>query len=680
MTSDPPVGTRDHATASFRGDDRIAGPCRMTRYLARRIASLAVGFALAAAPAFAQNVKSLDWTAFSVNARLDSTGTLLVREQQTIIFNGDWNGGERRFDVRQGQRFVFRRMLRVDSLTGAEIPMPEGSLDDVDGYAMTDSRTVRWRTRRPDDPPFLNTKITYVLEYEYADILVTEGSGYRLDHEFGFRDRTGTIANFDLTLRVDPSWRTPAGFTGTFHEQVLEPGLGYVVNIPLTWRAAGVPSAVRRSPPLAPRLGLAAALVLVIVVMTTRFLRDEAAAGRFEPLTPIETIDRAWLETHVLSLRPELVGYAWDEAVGPAEVSATLARLVNERKLGSRVTSTGGRWLGRHVLHLELKVPRHQLQGYEKTLVDALFASGANTTSTDAIRQRYKKTGFDPSAIIRRPLTEEFTHLPGMASTTSASPRRWPLTLALTGAGIALLALAVGTRPADAGVALPAAAALGVPVFLFTRLQAYLWRRRVVRPAPHLLRVLVPMALLAATLCWGLATGFGMLGLVALAGLAVLLVGAVRSVLNGARSTSTKERLLRRKELASAREYCRAELRKPSPALDDSWFPYLLAFGLGRHIEKWFRAFGGTAATVAGRSGMASVSARSANDAGNASSGGTFSGFGGGGGFSGAGATVAFGSAVGAMASGVSAPSSSSSGGGRSSSGGSSGGGGGGGW
>lgn len=64
---------------------------------------------------------------------------------------------------------------------------------------------------------FLNTKITYVLEYEYADILVTEGTAYRLDHEFGFRDRTGTITNVDLTLRVDLSWRPPASFTGIFH-------------------------------------------------------------------------------------------------------------------------------------------------------------------------------------------------------------------------------------------------------------------------------------------------------------------------------------------------------------------------------------------------------------------------------------------------------------------------------
>lgn len=642
------------------------------------VAALASAVVLAAAPAVAQTPRSLDWTAFSVVARLDSTGTLIVRERQTILFNGDWNGGERRFDVRQGQRFVFRRMLRVDSLTGAEIPMQEGSLDVVDGYRMREGRTLRWRSRLPGDPEFLNTKITFVLEYEYADILLVEGTSYRLDHEFGFRDRDGTIANFDLTLQVDPAWRTPEGFTGRFQQQIMEPGLGYVVNIPLTWRAAGLPSAVRRSPPLPLRLGLAAALIAIVVVMTMQFLRDETAAGRFVPITPLGSIDRAWLETHVLSLRPELVGYIWDEQVGPAEVSATLARLVNEKKLGSRVESTGGRWTGRHVLHLELLVPRRELQGYERSLIDAFFESHATTTSTDEIRTRYKKSGFDPAAIIRQALTDEFKHMSGMAETTTPKQRRWPLTVAITAIGIVLLALGVFTRPGDAAVAVLSMPLVIVPGYLFTLLQAALWKRRVVRPGRHLLRVLVPLGLMLLTFCWAMATGFGMLGLLASAGLAVLLVAVSRSSLNVSRTSSPKARLLRRKELASAREYCRVELQKPSPALNDSWYPYLLAFGLGRHVDKWFSAFGGAAAARS-RGGFASGSSQSSSDSSSGAGGGTFSGFGGGGGFSGAGATVAFGAAVGAMSSGVSAPSS-SSGGGSSSSGGSSGGGGGGGW
>ncbi len=649
----------------------------MSPTLRHIVTVLAALLVVCTTPAMAQP-RALDWTAFSVDARLDSTGRLFVRERQTILFNGDWNGGERRFDVRRGQGFVFRRLLRVDSLTGAEIAMREGSLDDVDGYAMTERHTLRWRSRRPDDPVFLNTKITYVLEYEYADILVAEGSGYRLDHEFGFRERTGTIANFDLTLHVEPAWRAPATFTGVFQEPILEPGIGFVVNIPLAWRAAGLPSAVRRSPPLALRLGLMAAVLLGVLGLTTRFLRDETALGRFLPLTPRDTIDRAWLTANVLSLRPELVGYARDEQVGPAEVSATLARLVTEKKLGSRVESKGPRWLRWHVLHLELLVPRGDLQGYEKALVDGFFAPNAKTTSTDEIRARYKRSGFDPSRILRQPLTEQFERITGMA-THATKARRWPLTAALCVAAIALLGLFLVQEQTDGVETLAAAAVIGVPVFLFARLQAAFWRRRVVRPWPHLLRVLLPIAAVAAAFSWAVLTGFQAVSILASTGIALLLVAAAHSVLNGARSTSTSARLQLRKRLAAAREYCRDELRTPQPALDDLWYPYLLAFGLGKHVDKWFSAFGGPS-TATGASGGVRTSSTASGSASSSTGDGAFSGFGGGGGFSGAGATVAFGSAVGAIASGVSAPSSSSSGGGSSSSGGSSGGGGGGGW
>lgn len=140
---------------------------------------------------------------------------------------------------------------------------------------------------------------------------------------------------------------------------------------------------------------------------------------------------------------------------------------------------------------------------------------------------------------------------------------------------------------------------------------------RLVHPGPDLLRVLVPLVLLTASICWGLVTGYGALGLFALTGLTVLLVAAWRSALNGSRSTSTKARLLLRKELASAREYCRTELRKPTPALDDSWYQYVLAFGLGRHVDKWFRAFGGPTAT---RSGSGYVTSHSTSDSGSGSS------------------------------------------------------------
>ena len=39
--------------------------------------------------------KELHWRELAVQARLDQDGRLHVREQQTMVFTGDWNGGAR---------------------------------------------------------------------------------------------------------------------------------------------------------------------------------------------------------------------------------------------------------------------------------------------------------------------------------------------------------------------------------------------------------------------------------------------------------------------------------------------------------------------------------------------------------------------------------------------------------
>jgi hypothetical protein len=162
------------------------------------------------------------------------------------------------------------------------------------------------------------------------------------------------------------------------------------------------------------------------------------------------------------------------------------------------------------------------------------------------------------------------------------------------------------------------------------------------------------------------------------AGIGVWLIAVANSIANIARSRQSPERILVRKRLASARQYFRAELMKKKPQLRDEWFPYLIAFGLGPHIDKWFRAFGGSLkSTTSSMSAAASMSGSSTSTS-TGSSGWT--GFGGGGGFSGAGASATFAAAVGGMAASIPSPSSSSSSSGGSGGGGSSGGGGGGGW
>jgi uncharacterized membrane protein YgcG len=171
---------------------------------------------------------------------------------------------------------------------------------------------------------------------------------------------------------------------------------------------------------------------------------------------------------------------------------------------------------------------------------------------------------------------------------------------------------------------------------------------------------------------------------------ALLLIGILAviihaTVLRVASTIGDEKRIAFRKRLAAARRYLKKELAKEKPDLEDGWFPYLIAFGLGRNVDRWFRAYG--SAAVAGASGSG-WSGSSVGSSGSWSSVGSSGWSGGGGAFGGAGATGSWIGAATGMAASVSAPSSSSggssggssSGGSSSSSGGSSGGGGGGGW
>ena len=79
--------------------------------------------------------KSLHWAELAVRARLDSAGVLHVEERQAMVFTGDWNGGERRFNLRLGQHLDLQRLARIDSATGEARTLTAGGLDRADQYA-----------------------------------------------------------------------------------------------------------------------------------------------------------------------------------------------------------------------------------------------------------------------------------------------------------------------------------------------------------------------------------------------------------------------------------------------------------------------------------------------------------------------------------------------------------------
>lgn len=604
--------------------------------------------------------RELHWREVTVQARLDAEGRLHVRERQAMVFTGDWNGGERAFRLSDEHVLELESIKRLDP-RGIEIELAAGDLALTDRYDWSDSSTLRWRSRQPQDPPFSGTELTYILSYRLGNILVAQADDtYLLDHDFAFTERDGAIERFTLDLELDPVWATGQSLPRRLELGPLPPGEGAVVSVPLRYGGPGSPGAVLRRAPFALRFVLAAFLLAGVATLIIRLFRRERALGRFAPLPDAGAIDRAWIEAHVLSMRPEVVGAAYDHQTGAAEVAATIARMVTEKKLACAVIRRK-QWLGhKDDLELSLLVKRSALRGYEKDLVRALFFSGSRT-STEDIRAHYAKRGFDPSALLRAPLQKQIRRLgvatPGHVASVT------PLVVLIV-ATLVMWIIAGALRSSELPGLLWTLVS-GLVILALATLLARRWRLNMSESAAASLKFMLPLAI-------GLQDVFvqllGLEGVSWSAAAALTLWGLTLSaiVLGRARSRDAAEGIALRKRLAAARRYFERELLAPTPRLDDTWFPYLIALDLGRDLDRWFRAFGGEGA-------------RSASGGVFASTNGASHWTGGGGAFGGGGASGSWIAATGALAAGVAAPSSASSSGGGGG-GGSSGGGGGGGW
>ena len=327
-----------------------------------------------------------------MRAKLDESGALHVVETQTVVFDGDWNGGERTFRVLVGQSLQLESVTRI-APDGTRHPLTEGGLAAVDEWGWTGDRVLRWRSRLPTDPHFSNTEIVYELAYTISGVLVKRGRSYLLDHDFAFPQREWPIQKLSVSLALDPVWKPQEAFPGSWSSGVLAPGASFLVRVPLDYTGSGSPAAAKGIATPTWRLGLLGLLAAVIVFSYAVWRRREAALGRFTALQDPSAIDPAWLEKNLLSLSPEEVGALWDEKIGPPEVAAVLARLSAEKKITTRAEGK--------TLTMRLLVPESDFDGYDRELIQALFFGGRKETDTDAIKKHYKSRGFDPASKIR---------------------------------------------------------------------------------------------------------------------------------------------------------------------------------------------------------------------------------------------------------------------------------------
>jgi uncharacterized membrane protein YgcG len=601
------------------------------------------------------SARTLQWRAFDVDAHLDRDGNLRVVERHTMLFNGDWNGGMREFRVGARQSIDVNRLARIDG--GNEIAMAEGGIDEVDRWERSGD-TVRWRSRLPEDPPFANKELTYLIDVTYRNVLQPgdDAKQFTLDHDFGMPAREGAIEKYSLDLTFDPIWRDaqPVHIT----RENVPPGASEIVRTRLTFGGAADPAGVRRPMQAWIPLAIFAGFALGVLTILARFAKQEHAVGRFAPVLPK-------FDEGVLELDAELAGAVWDRGVGAPEVAAVLARMTQEGKLASRV---------RHdTLHLTLKTGRRNLVGYEQALVSKLFFDGRDATNSDSIRAHYASKGFDPAEHIRRGIEEKLTRLVNWDQKVKRF--RTPVdVLAIAAAFVFLVAATLLTGEDGVATAIVGGVVSGF-MTVFAAIAAYHFSRTIVGMEPGfagvgVLSFIVAMPFLIACL---FARPLDIPPLVVIA-LAVWTLTLLNLIFDLLKIQDPPELIAYRKRVAGVRQYFLRELRKPQPDMRDEWFPYVLAFGLGKHVERWFRAFGGAAAT------RTRSTRSSGNWSSSSSSSGASSWTGGGGAFGGAGASGTWAVAATGLAAGVAAPSSSGSSGGGGGGGSSSGGGGGGGW
>jgi uncharacterized membrane protein YgcG len=642
-------------------------PAQRTSLSARRVfAAALLALGLGGVSGIALGQKELHWKALDVSARLDADGQLHVVERHAMVFTGDWNGGERTFRLAPGQTLSFERIQRIDPATGPDSAreLARGDLNQNDHFQFTNPTTLRWRSRLPSDPDFADTEIDYEISYTLAGVLLKQGGRYVLDHNFALPDANRPIEAFSVDLELDPAWAPPPDFERRRTAKRLTPGENFVVHAELGRTAGAAPAAVRVGTTKPARVVMFVLLLLSTLAMGVAFYRREAALGRLDVPAKPDAIDEAWLGGHLFTLLPEEAGALWDDTVGAPEVTAVLARLTAEKKIE---TVASGK-----EMTMRLKVSLDTFDGYERELVHSLFFGGRTDTSTSEIKKHYKSSGFDPASKIKPGVLERLAKHADFQD-RSGRPGR-ALTFALFAAGLAILVFEALRGAIDWGTV--------IRTVLFTGFwwaiglaAAIRYQNRMDRLLPWAISFLfVPLLFLWSS--WRGIASAGITPLPVLIGQLALWLAAVNNLFNVAKTRSGPKKVARRRELVAARRFFESELSKSAPRLKDAWFPWLAAFGLGPDVDRWFRSFGGATASASSGSSFSSSSSSSASSG---SFSGESGGFTGGGGFSGgAGSSGSWAVAAGALASGVSAPSSSGGGGGGG--GGSSGGGGGGGW
>lgn len=376
---------------------------------------MAAGLALAipAAPARAQATEQI--LDYAVDLRVEAAGTLLVTERIAYDF-----GGEERHGIFRDLPVRFGYDDRYDRVYPVHVLEVSGSPGTPDQYKVEDvDSTLRIRIGDPDQT--INGRHDYTIVYRVEGTL----SGFA-DHDELYWNAIGTqwevpIEHASVTVSAPAPisqvacYAGPAGSnlscassqadgrTASFATTGLDPNEGLTVVVGFPTGAVPAPrpilderwSLARAFSATPGTLGMAGGVLLVVLLVLGWLFgmtgRDRRPGDAPAPLAGA-VVESAPPE----GIRPAQAGLLVDEIVNPVAITATLVDLAVRGYLrieedAFREDSEEPDWR-----LVKLKAADEDLLGYERVLLDGLFASRRRIVQLSDLKEHFYYDQFSP--------------------------------------------------------------------------------------------------------------------------------------------------------------------------------------------------------------------------------------------------------------------------------------------
>jgi hypothetical protein len=586
-------------------------PHRQLKHHVFLVACVVLALGLAASP-LANATWDVDWQRWDVFSHLQNDGSVYVTETMTVRLNGTVTSLERRLPKRTDQEIVIKRFVRMEEPEAVEIVAGSGS--DSDRFTWRDGK-LSWNVKPPDGN-WDQKEVGFRLEYELRNAIapiwdIPAGPSsftrrgqfpqfierlrglldswrqaaqgwdrrYRYDHDVLFADFPGTgPVELNYTFKHDDAWVNPAPQAPLGRAT---PNVDYRVTEIRDYLRRGWPPAIELWRP-AVRVGSILGSILIALLLWLIFvvgeIRRRGLIGR--------RVNRDWFTQHVLSRPPEIVA----SDAGTTDHVSLFRLFLHQMKTKGVLSLHAGEEFdadGDPVYRLRLLKDDHDLQPFERTIIQKLFPEGRREINSEEFFRIHEKEGFEPDKELGDAMNDLDELAP--AASTKGPSCFWrcvrflsPLLFMSSCAGVL-----VETVQQESTDFYSAAAFTGC--FLIVVPMLSLVFRRPMSWAMSALIALVPILLaVPGIITFHLVTTLP-LGPAGSLGVAIFALWCVAAMLQMVRTGEKLVQSPRAKIAEIAQGFVRRELRRSNPALDDSWMPHLVALGFSEAVDKWRR-------------------------------------------------------------------------------------------